>query len=185
MKHSIDRHLERYLGPIARGWSTSGDMTGVQVCLFEERPAPGVVTYATLGLSRHLLDMPRGRQVRHELLLSASVSFAHEDLAKLLLYLAEGLLREHKALLRGQVLPLGHPVAPASGCDSIYVARPVVFPEGLATCVDTQPPTVFPWLVPVHAAEATLVSRLGWNEFEDRLERVDPDLFNLGRPPVA
>lgn len=185
MTHFIDQHLERHLGAIVRGWGPSGELGSVQVCLFEDRPVPGTVTYATLGLSRHVLEMPRGREVRQELLLSVAVDFADDDLAKLLAYVADGLVREHRALLRGQVLPLDHPVARVSRCDSLYVALPVVFPEGLATCSDTQPPTVFAWLIPIHSAEASLVSRLGWNEFEDRLESADPDLFDLERSPVV
>lgn len=186
MTHSVDQHLERHLGPIARGWGGYvGEPAGIQVCLFEERPIPGTVTYATLGLSRHILDMPRGREVRQELLLSVWRRFADDDLAKLLAYVAEGLLREHHALLRGQVVPLGHPVARGSRCNSLYVSLPVVFPGELATCADTQPATVFAWLIPIHAEEAELVTRLGWNEFEDRLEHADPDLFDFERPPVV
>jgi hypothetical protein len=186
MTHSIDQHLERHLGPIARGWAGyEGELVGMQVCLFEERPIPATVTYATLGLSRHILAMPRGREVRQELLLTVRRGFADQNIAKLLAHVAEGLLRKHRALLRGQVLPLGHPIARGSRCNSLYVALPVVFPDPLATCADTQPPTVFAWLLPAHAQEAELVARLGWNEFEDRLEAADPDLFDLERPPVV
>lgn len=186
MMQPIDKHLERYLGPIARGWADGvGEPADVHVCLFEERPIPGTVTYATLGLSRHVLEMPRRRKVRQELLLSVARRFAHDDRAKLLAYSAERLLHEHQALLRGQVLPLGHPMAPGSSCSSLYVALPVVFPGGLATCSDTRPPTVFAWLIPLHADEAALVGRLGWSAFEDQLERADPDLFDLARPSIA
>lgn len=186
MNHSIDQHLERHLGPIARGWGGYvGEPAGIQVSLFEERPMPSTVTYATLGLSRHILDMPRGREVRQELLLSVSRHFADDDLAKLLVYVADGLLRKHHALLRGEVLPLGHPVARGSRCNGLYVSLPVVFPDALATCDDTQPATVFAWLIPLHPEEAEIVTRLGWNEFEDQPERAGPDLFDLERPPVV
>jgi hypothetical protein len=129
--------------------------------------------------------MPRGREVRQELLLSVSISFADDDLSKLLMHVAEQILREHQALLRGHVVPLGHPISRASNCSSLYVALPVVFPDELATCADTQPPTVFAWLLPIHSAEAALVSQLGWNEFENRLERADPDIFDLQRTSVV
>jgi hypothetical protein len=186
MTHSVDEHLERHLGPIARGWCDHvGESAGIQVCLFEERPVPGTVTYATLGLSRHILDMPRGREVRQELLVSVSRRSADDNLAKLLAYVADGLVREHHALLRGQVLSLGHPVARGSRCNSLYVSLPSVFPYEMATCAATQPATVFPWLIPIHAEEAELVARLGWNEFETRLEHADPDLFDHERPPVV
>lgn len=185
MRATVDKHLERYLGPIARGWGGyAGEMADIQVCLFEDRPIPGTVTYATLGLSRHTLEMSNGREVRQELLLSVAQRFADDDLAKLLAYVAEGPVREHRALLRGGVVYLSHRLAPSSRCNSLYVSLPVVFPDGLATLEDTQPATVFAWLVPIHAEEAELVTRLGWNEFEDRLERADPDLFDLERLPI-
>lgn len=185
MSQSIDRHLESNLGRIARGWSASVDATSIQVCLFIGQPTPGTVTYATLGLSRHVLDMPDGRTVRQELLLSVAERFASDDLPKLLAHVADGILRDHRALLRGEVLPLGHPISRGSGCDSLYVAIPVVFPAGLAICSGTQPATVFAWLVPIHPAEVAFVSRHGWDEFETRLEHTDPDLFDLERTGIT
>lgn len=184
MSQSIDRHLERYLGPITRGWAAT-DPGGVQLCLFEERPFEGMVTYTTLGLSRHKLAMPRGREVRQELLLSVAVRFANDDLAKMLDHVAERLLRDHRALLRGEVAFFGQRIARSSACDSLYVSLPIVFPEGLATCEETQPPTVFAWLVPIHPAEAALVNQHGWSELEVRWERADPDLFDLERSSVV
>lgn len=186
MTKSVDHHVESHLGPIARGWGGyGGEVATMQICLFEERPVPGTVTYSTLGLSRHILTMPGGREVRQELLLSVALRFTSEERAKLLAHVAEGIVREHRALLRGQVVSLGHRIERGSGCDSLYVAPPVVFPEKLSVFDDTQPPTVFAWLVPIHAEEAELVARIGWNEFEDRLERADPDLFDLERPPAS
>lgn len=118
MRASVDKHLERYLGPIVRGWGDyAGELAGIQVCLFEDRPIPGTVTYATLGLGRHTLKMPQGREVRHELLLSVAQRFADDDLAKLLVYVAEGSLREHRALLRGQVVHL------SSACAKLALQR--------------------------------------------------------------
>lgn len=185
MRNSIDRHMELHLGPIVHGWKCTTDHADLQVCLFDDRPVAGVVTYATLGLSRHVLAMPHGREVRQELLLSVASRFAGEHLPKLLAYVGDGVLREHRALLRGQVLPLSHPISGTSRCASLYVALPVVFPDGLATSSDTAPPTVFAWLVPLHPAESDLVGRLGWSTLEDRLEKADPDLFDLERGAVA
>ncbi|WP_169796771.1 suppressor of fused domain protein [Chondromyces crocatus] len=186
MTRTIDQHMERYLGPIARGWgSRVGESADVQVCLFEECPIPGTVTYATLGLSRHVLKMPQGREVRQELLLSVSLRFADENRARLLAHIADNLVHDHQALLRGEVFHLGFAVAPGSPCTGLYIALPVVFPDALATYPETQPPTVFPWLIPVHRNEAALVARLGWDAFEDRLEHADPDLFDLTRPSIA
>jgi hypothetical protein len=153
--------------------------------MFEGSPAPGIATYATLGLSSHVLAMPTGRQVRQEILLALASNFTSEEMAKLLAHVAEGIIRQHRALLRGEVLPMDHAIAPSSGCSSLYVAIPVAFPDGLGTCSDTDPPTVFVWLVPVHSEEAAFVSQFGWSEFEERLEQANPDLFDLERGSIA
>jgi hypothetical protein len=155
------------------------------VCLFEDRPVSAALTYATLGLSRHVLDMPGGRGVRQELLLPVWRRFEDDDLARLLAWVAEQIVGEHHAQLRGDVIPLGLPIARGSRCSALYVSLPVVFPGELATCDETDPPSVFAWLVPIHPEEADCVKREGWGAFEDQLERADPDLFDLGRSPVV
>lgn len=181
----IDQHLERYLGPIARGWAFAGEPSGVRICLFENRPHPGAATYATLGLSRHVLAMPRERQVRQELLLAVGDPFASDDLASPLVYVAGRVVREHRALLRGDVVSVGNPVSTTSTCKHLYSSSPVVFPRGLAGCDGTQPTTVFVWLVPILDDEAALVRQHGWSHFERLLELVDPDLLDLERRSIT
>lgn len=185
MTLTVDQHLERHLGPIARGWGGyTGVLAGTQVCVFEDSPVPDVTTYSTLGLSDHILNLPRGRKVRQELLLAVLRRFESADLAKLLVHVAEQLLGCHRALLRGELVRLGNPIAKGCRCEDLYVSLPVVFPSNLATCSDTQPPTVFGWLVPLHPEESSFVASRGWSEFEQELERVDPGLFDLHRPPI-
>lgn len=185
MKAPIDRHLEAVLGPMIQGWSPTGEPAGVHVVLFGHQPLDGTVTYATLGLSQHVLDMPKGRSVRQELLLAVQAGSAMDDFSKLLLHVAESVVGTHRALLRGDVFPLGHPIVRGSSCCHLYVSLPVVFPEGLATCDSTEPPTVFAWLVPVTDREEREIRTVGWSRFEDKLERADVDLFDLARSSVA
>jgi hypothetical protein len=155
------------------------------MCAFDNIPTEGVVTYSTLGLSRHILNMPRARQVRQELLFSVAIGVAEDDFTKLLAHVGDGILRKHEALLRGDLINLGYSVAQGTRCDHLYVSLPVVFPDGLATCTDTTPPTVFAWLIPILPAEANFVAKFGWSEFESRLERSDPDLFDMGRSCIV
>lgn len=179
-------HLESHLGRISRGWGDyGGDLKSLQVCRFEDAPMQGVVTYVTLGLSHHVLSMPKGRAVRQELVLAVAHEYASDDLAKLLAYVAERILGEHQAILRGDVIPLGSSVARGSELSSLYVSLPVAFPDGLATYSGTDPATVFAWLVPVHDLEAKLVRRMGWSQLEDHFEGSNPDLFDLGRASVV
>lgn len=52
---SLPAHYERQLGEIVRGWSDEKQPHGTQVASFKGQPESGVTTFATLGLSRHVL----------------------------------------------------------------------------------------------------------------------------------
>jgi Suppressor of fused protein (SUFU) len=177
-------HLESHLGPMEVGWSSSS-LPGVQICLFRDRPVAGVITLTTLGLSNTVLAMSTDRRVRQELLIATPDDRAPEEFGKLLLHIAERLQKRGQALLRGDVVPLGDKLTVDSAADALYASMPVVFPEGLATLADSSPPTVFVWLIPLLPSEVTFVESSGWNEFEDRLEAVDPDVFDLCRDSVV
>lgn len=184
MGDKVDVHLERYLGHMDRGWQPVGEPVGVQVCLFAEQPIPGVVSYSTLGLSRHVLSMPGGRAVRQELLFATHQRFEDENSSKLLFHVADAIIRAHRAVLRGEIIHLGYPICRGSRCHDLYVSLPVVFPEGFDTFSGTDPPTVFAWLFPITEGEKTMICTEGWSRFEDELERRDPDLFDLMRESI-
>src|SRR5262245_53485305 len=148
MSHHIDIHLERYLGPIAAGWKPAGGPVDVRVCLFQDQPTAGALTYSTLGLSNHELEMAQERSVRQELVMATHVRFSHHDIPNLLFHLVDSVIQHHCALLHGEVISLGYPVIPGSPCEHLYVSLPVVFPENFAVCRDTLPYTVFAWLFP-------------------------------------
>ena len=175
-------HLETYLGPMERGWS-SNDTPGVQVCLFRDQPSQGVNTVATLGLSNALLELSDARRVRQELLLAAREGASPDDLGRILLHVARLLVQRGRAVLRGEVIPLGQEIE-GGGCDALYASIPVVYPDGLSTLRDSEPACVIVWLVPIHRAEAAFVDASGWDAFEDVLEEANPDLFDLSRKGV-
>jgi hypothetical protein len=178
---SVVEHLERYLGPIAEGWSLRDSDTGIQVVRFADKPDPGVATLTTLGLSRHTLDMPRDRTVRQELLMVIGSEADATAAAAALLSLAVPLAATHRALLRGEVVGPGNPVIEESPMNAWYVTRPTIFPDGLATYVGSEPPTVVVWMIPIYPEEAAYARAKGWSAFEDRFEALQPDLFNLQR----
>jgi hypothetical protein len=178
---SVAEHLERYLGPIAEGWSLRDSDTGIQVVRFDDKPDPGVSTLSTLGLSRHTLGMPRDRTVRQEILMVIRSEADLEAAAAALLSLAMPLAATHRAFLRGEVVGPGNPVIEGSPMNAFYATRPTVFPDGLATYEGSEPPTVVVWMIPIHSKEAAFARVNGWSDFEDRLEALQPDLFNLQR----
>ena len=176
-------HLERHLGPIERGWSAAS-LSGIQVCLFRDRPAPGVTTLATLGLSNTVLPVSSNRKVRQELLLASYDERPSQNLVKALMHGVETVLAREHALLRGDIVPLGGPITAGSAATGLYASIPVVFYAGLATLQDSVPATVVVWLIPVLPAEIDFVESSGWSEFEERLEAADPDLLDLTRSSV-
>jgi hypothetical protein len=178
---SLPQHYEKHLGKIARGWSDEKRMHGIQVICFEGQPELGVKTYATLGLSRHIVELPGSKHIRQELLMSANESFSSDAVAGLVLSLAERVLQRGKALLRGEVIGPGTPVVAGSTLAAVYVTNPSPFNESLTEFASERPTTVFAYLVPITEAESALVRERGWRWFEDQLEQQNPDIWDLAR----
>jgi hypothetical protein len=178
---SVPEHYEQHLGEITRGWSDEKRMHGVQVVCFEKQPEPGVKTYATLGLSRHIVELPGSKHIRQELLISANEAFSSDAVAGLVLSLAEHVLRCGKALLRGEVIGPGEPVIAGSTLAAIYVTNPSPFDKSLTEFVSEPPATVFAYLIPIMEAESVLVRERGWRWFEEQLEQQNPDIWDLAR----
>lgn len=181
---NVDKHLEEHLGPIANGWRAVDDRNGLSVAAFPEQPSPGVTTLATLGLSYHLLDQGES-QIRQELLLGFHGDHSTGVLSMLLVHLAERLLTNHRAIRRGEVVPLGYPIVNGSMARCVYACAPCVYAHGLELCSTTSPPTIIVWLIPVLPSEVAYINAHGWSSFEDQLERHDPDLFDLLRDPIC
>lgn len=181
---NVAEHLERNLGPISTGWSSSS-LAGVQVCLFEPQPGPGLFTLATLGLSLSPLGLTPSKSVRQELLFVVQDFRPPNEFVQLVLHVADELTTKRRGLLRGEVVALESRIAADSDAMALYASLPVVFSDSLATLDTTIPPTVFVWLFPVLPAEVQLIQSAGWEAFEDRLEAEQPDLFDFSRCSVV
>lgn len=101
-----------------------------------------------------------------------------------LFFICESILKDHSALLRGQVVRLPKEAAEKLGFEAVYCAIPVFLDDDLATFNGSQPPTVIVWVIPIYKSEADFIDVNGWDKFEDVLEEKDPDLFFLRRAPV-
>ncbi len=132
----------KHLGFMESGWKFEFP-AGMQVCLFRNQPRPGIVTLATLGLSKHVLAMSDGREVRQELPFVFPADAEVGRFVTSLMHVADCVLREHRALLKGDV-----------------------FPDAVAELKDSTPPTVFVWLMPLLPNEAAFVHDVGRNKFE-------------------
>ncbi|GAB7126931.1 suppressor of fused domain protein [Silvimonas sp. JCM 19000] len=178
---SVAEHIEGHLGPISSGWSDGASSHGIQVVCFKEQPIPGITTYVTLGLSENELDLPKGRKIRQELVVSANDSFAGGDVAAFLLSLAEHIKIRGRAVLRGEVIGPWRPLISNATVNAVYVTNPTPFDTGFAEFSGAELPVIFALLVPITTEEAGLVSDHGWSWFEDVLESQDPDVWNLIR----
>ena len=181
---NIIDHVEKYLGLIDAGWTPRGLSEDVSVSRFLNQPVEEISTYVTFGLSDHKLSMPNGKSVRQEFIFSTLESVPGEEVAGLLLRMADLIMSRKKAILRGEVIGPGREMFSGSSMNAIYVSIPVMFDEKFATFEGTLPSTVLVWLIPILSNEAKYIEEHGWEEFEDVLEQNDPDLWDLGRQSV-
>ena len=142
----------------------------VDVLRFDGVPHAGCSSYATVGLSEHLLDG------RYRLELIMAVGSEVKPPLPVLVRVGEEIISRHAALLRGDVVKVG-----GGGVEWLYATVPVYYPDALAQ-VDG---VAVVWLVPVSDSEARFVKQHGWDPFEDRLAEADPDLTDLRRSPVV
>ena len=182
---SLVEHIESHLGKMDSGWTLQEPLTNVQVVRFRDRPAVGISTYVTIGLSYHILQMSEGREVRQELVFATYDHFNTEGIASFLLTISDYIVKKHKALLRGQVVGPSDPIIHGISLNAVYAAIPVLFDDSFVTFDYTSPPTVFVWVLPLHASEANYVRHNGWDTFEHLLEEKDPDLLDLKRLPLV
>jgi hypothetical protein len=181
---NIIEHAEKFLGKISQGWKERPSSDGLQVVCFEDVPFETVDTFMTAGLSYHELRISDEKKVRQELILPMSGTGISEMLVSLLLFICELILRNHDAVLRGQVIQLPMGAAEKLGFDAVYCSIPVFLDDDFATFRGSQPPTVIVWVIPIYKSEVDYVDANGWSKFEDLLEEKDPDLFSLERDPI-
>lgn len=181
---NVIKHAEKFLGKISRGWKDDTSSDGLQVVCFKDAPFETVDTFMTAGLSRHELTISDEKTVRQELIFPMSATGLSDMVVSLLLFICELILKDHYAVLRGQVIRLPMSATERLGFDAVYCAIPVFMDDEFATFGESQPPTVIVWMIPIYKSEADYVDENGWSKFEELLEEKDPDLFFFGRKPI-
>ena len=182
----VAKHLEDHLGPVQNGreFALPGQAPFF-VVEFADRPTRGARTFATLGLSEHVLAQPAGGSALRQELLFAAGNADPSEAALLLAAVARDVTASATSLDRGAVLGPHGPLFPGSHLEALYCAPPVYFPDGLAKYGGMTPPVVLVWLVPLTAKEASFASRRGFAAFEALLQEQDPDLLDIQRPEMA
>jgi hypothetical protein len=179
-------HVERHLGPRERSWTTLADGTALpfEICLVADRPMRGATTFVTLGMSEAVLSFPSGRPTRQELVFSTYSHHQPSEVPQLLAGLGLEARQSQRALARGEVIGPGGALFPETSMEALYCSLPSYLPDEFWGMYDTDPGTLFMWLIPIHASEAAYVREKGWSSFEDLLVQQDPDLMDLRRPSV-
>ncbi|MFE6964578.1 suppressor of fused domain protein [Agromyces sp. NPDC057679] len=176
-------HLEAGLGIIQEGWADRDDK-GPQVVRFAENGAAGWTAYSTLGLSRHsLASRVSGRVIRMELLMLVRANVEPRPVVALLHDVAGMVMRDHGALLRGDVVCPESGLGDGSALNALYVTTPAYLPVEFATFHGPTDDVVIAWLVPISPDERAFVDQHGWSRFEDVLVEQNPDLIDVNRPP--
>ncbi|WP_233237916.1 suppressor of fused domain protein [Bordetella sp. LUAb4] len=180
-------HLEQYLGQLAEGWADpeGGSIEeSARVVRFAGQPFPEASVYATVGLGRTVVDLPRGRSMRQELLFATYDIYPASEVASFLLTFAGFVHSKGKALLRGDVVGPSTSLIPGVAANGVYASMPAIFPDGIVKYLGSSPPTIAIWLIPLVGSECESVKKDGWDYFENMLETRNPDLFDLDRPPL-
>lgn len=68
--------------------------------------------------------------------------------------------------------------------NSVYASVPMIYDEKFWLYDGSDPHTIFVWVIALHEEEGNYIRANGWGKFEDLLERADPELWDLQRPPV-
>ncbi|MFJ3407280.1 suppressor of fused domain protein [Promicromonospora sp. NPDC090134] len=184
---SLIDHFERRLGTISGGKRLKID--GVQIAHYENGRFRAVASWSTLGMSRHVLTV-RGTTDRYVLeVFLAMREFSNlgtADVGRCVEWVAGEMIGRHEARIRGDVQKLPSPIHPESLLDHVYFANPVYYDEDFYS-VELEPngqAAGIVWLIPIGPHEAEYVREHGWRRFEEQLERVDPDLFDLTRDEI-
>lgn len=186
--NSLIAHLESHLGQIESGWRDSdGTNWPFHVLRFSGGPLAGTVTYCTLGLSDTPLQSPvSAKQVRHELLLMARPAFCDRNIPAVLHQVGTEAIRAGRPYLRGDVIGPRGTLILGTRMEALYVSLPAYLPDSFAACTAPDGTArVFAWLVPITSDEAAFAKAKGWDAFEERLVRVDPDLPDFDRESIV
>lgn len=179
----IIRHLESYLGKIEQGWADKQSNLEIQVACFGNQPFSGVRTFSTIGLSQSDLSTT-STPIRQELIFSAYDRFEKNQLASFLLTFAQCVANEGKVLRQGDVIGPSGPIFFGTLLNSLFVNVPFSFEKQFRVLHDSDVPTIFAWLVPLHESEANFARLRGWKELDREFETRNPDVWDLHRPPI-
>jgi Suppressor of fused protein (SUFU) len=179
-------HLEQFLGPIQRGYSSStGDKLPFQIIKCSGG-LDDTCVYSTLGLSHHRFQCAdEGSSIRHEILIAVPSQSGDRNIPALLLQLGEIALHRHHAFLRGEVIGGSHRIFRDKPFTAFYASMPDFAPDEFAVYEGEGDWAVaLVWMVPLYESEARYAREKGWGKLEDFFVEQETDLVDLDRERV-
>jgi hypothetical protein len=181
---SFADHLETHLGTIDGGFKAP-DGSGFHIVYFKDKPFTGIVSYATLGLSRHLLALPEsGHTILQELVFFATHDVDVTMAVSFINHLAEQMVATHQGLYRSEYIVNDDPIFEGSAMNAIYCSVPMIVSDDFCLYVEGDTKVILVWLIPVYGEEADYIKTNGGDKFAELLEEKNPDLWDLNRPSV-
>ncbi len=180
--------LENHLGTIEYGWSNddNGERLPVQIVKYSKGPFSGTKTFSTLGLNKvPLTSYVSGKQIWQELIFVSYSNSGNINIPSLLAQVSQIALDSGSAFLRGDVIGPYGPIFDDSNLEAFYVTIPCYFSDSFdAFKVDDKKTIIMAWLIPITSKEAEFIRQNGWEQFEEKLEELDPDLIDFKRESI-
>ena len=119
---NIVEHLEMFLGNISQGWNENSSDNNTSIVCFKNKPFDAINTFMTLGLSNHILFISPKKKVRQELIFSCYSKNLPNIIISCLLFMSDFIIKDHCALLRGQVIRLQRDAIEKLGYEALYLS---------------------------------------------------------------
>ncbi len=177
-------HITSELARPSELYVVDGPSAPFRILQIEGVPQNDALVYVTEGVGTRLLEQPSGRLVRQELVLIVHQACASDDARRPIGTLADSVLGSGRALVRGEVVNGTGPMVDGSSLSAFCCLAPAPLPQSFWLFSDSDPPTMFIWLVPLTRLEAEFARRVGPDDFEGQLVEAQNmvDLFDLRRP---
>ena len=174
---TLPEHIEHYLGEIAHGFKSNDD-NGINVVVFPNIPEKKLTTYTTLGLSH--FDI--GYKSKFELVFVSSNQEEQNNIANMLMWLANLIIKESRPVLCGEIVYLPQAISNNTKMNCLLVYTPFYFEPDFQVAETPNGNVVFPLLIPIYLEEAKLIQEKGIESFENFLLSVQANnLWNMNR----
>lgn len=186
MTKLIIDHIEENFGKIEKGWDfRTSKLPNFQVVECSNGLLENITTIISIGLAQHKLKSRcSGKIIRHEILLSFDKDCIPSNAAAIIKQISEACVETGSALLENDIVKKVGIIFDNHKFDSLWVKPPIFFHEnsfsysGLDVNGDV---CIFAWLIPVTPKERWYIEENGSAAFENILETVSVDFFDLNR----